>query len=298
MHKLIAVLGGDARYLEMIRQIRSLPNCTIVLVGFDQIEQNDANLRKFQFHELEPENLDIIILPPSGTDLEGNVETTFSREAIQINRKWFNRLKKTAIIFTGITNNFLTSISEETGIRIIPLMDRDDIAIYNSIPTAEGTIMLAMDNTDYTIHSSNVTVVGFGRIGQTIANKFAALGANVSVSSQDPKDLARITEMGLTAVPIYRLHKTLNNCDILINTVPALVIDQQKIKQLPIHSLIIDLASKPGGTDFDYAKKRGVQAILAKSLPGIVAPKTAGKILAEGIIDYLQTEINDLGEDQ
>lgn len=39
--------------------------------------------------------------------------------------------------------------------------------------------MLAIQHTDYTIHGSQVAVLGLGRTGMTIARTFAALGANV-----------------------------------------------------------------------------------------------------------------------
>lgn len=148
--------------------------------------------------------------------------------------------------------------------------------------------MMAIEHTDYTIHSSRVIVVGFGRVGSTVANKFSALGAKVSVCARSIKDLARITEMGLTAIPLDELAYHTEDCDLLINTIPAFVIKKESIQQLPSHALIYDLASKPGGTDFDYAEKRGIKAILARSLPGIVAPKTSGKILADVIKQFLQ----------
>lgn len=287
MDQLIAIIGGDARYLELIRQLQNLENTTIILVGYDKIEQGFTGLKQLEFHELEVEKLDAIILPITGTNKTGNVEVVFSDQEIRLTKKWFNQLKATALVFTGIANDYLLSVTSEAEASLISLLDRDDIAIYNSIPTAEGTIMMAMENTDYTIHSSRVCVVGFGRVGNTVANKFSALGAKVSVSANSIRDLARITEMGLTAIPLQSIHKRITDCDILINTIPAKIIGKQTIQELPAHSMIIDLASKPGGTDFDYAKQRGIKAILSKSLPGTVAPKTAGKILADVIKQYL-----------
>ncbi|MEC5422642.1 dipicolinic acid synthetase subunit A [Virgibacillus sp. C22-A2] len=290
MSRLIAVIGGDARYLELIRQLQSLSNTTILLVGFDKLEQGFTGLKQMDFKELDPSELDVVVLPITGTDIEGRVETVFSDQPIQITRQWFKELKKNALIFTGITNDYLTSAIHEANSLLIPLLDRDDVAIYNSIPTAEGTIMMAIEQTDYTIHSSRVFVVGFGRVGNTVANKFSALGAKVSVSARSIKDLARITEMGLNAIPLEELDSYTEACDLLINTIPAPVIDRKTIQQLPPHALIIDLASKPGGTDFDFADQRGIKAILARSLPGIVAPKTAGKILADVIKQLLNAK--------
>ena len=69
------------------------------------------------------------------------------------------------------------------------------------------------------------------------------------------------------------------------------------MQKCPHHTLIIDLASKPGGTDFRYAEKRGIKAILTPGLPGIVAPKTAGQILANVLAELLHEDlVNKEGE--
>lgn len=288
MEQLIAVIGGDARYLELIRQLQALPKVTIVLIGFDKLEQSFIGLKQGDLSEIQPADLDVIILPITGTDEFGNVETVFSDQPLQLSEEWFENLKESAIIFTGIANDFLKEQAENNGIELVPLLNRDDVAIYNSIPTAEGAIMMAIEHTDYTIHSSNVIVTGFGRVGHTVANKFSSLGAKVSVAARDLSDLARIAEMNLQAIPLEQLKDHLDKCDLLINTIPALVIKREAIEKLPAHTVIIDLASKPGGTDFEFAEKRGIKAIQAKSLPGIVAPKTSGKILANVIMQVIE----------
>ncbi|WBX79526.1 dipicolinic acid synthetase subunit A [Virgibacillus salarius] len=288
MSQTIAVIGGDARYLELIRQLQSLTDTTIVLVGFDKLEQGFTGLKQLDVHELILGQLDAVILPITGIDNEGRVEAVFSEKPIYLTAEWFKELPSFSIVFTGITNDYLRDVIKQANIKLVPLLDRDDVAIYNSIPTAEGTIMMAIEHTDFTIHSSRVMVVGFGRVGNTVANKFSSLGAKVSVSATRIKDLARITEMGLSAVPLEELSTKMHNCDLLINTIPAPVIEKEAIKHLPSHAVIIDLASKSGGTDFKYAEQRGIKAILARSLLGIVAPKTAGKILADVVKQFVQ----------
>lgn len=283
MNRTIAIIGGDARYLELIRQLQALTDTTLLLIGFDKLEQGFTGLKQMDIDDVTPSSLDAIILPITGTNSDGNVEPVFSEKPIYLSLDWFKQLRKSAIVFSGIANDYLTDAVNSANAKLIPLLDRDDVAIYNSIPTAEGTIMMAIEHTDFTIHSSRVVVVGFGRVGNTVANKFSALGAKVSVSATRMKDLARVTEMGLTAIPLDQLASYMENCDLLINTIPAPVIGKEEMKHLPSHAVIIDLASKPGGTDFAYAKQRGIKAILSRSLPSIVAPKTAGKILADVI---------------
>jgi dipicolinate synthase subunit A len=96
--------------------------------------------------------------------------------------------------------------------------------------------------------------------------------------------------MTLTPFHLDRLANEISNIDICINTIPYQVLTASVISKMPSHSLIIDLASKPGGTDFRYAEKRGVKAMLAPSLPGIVAPKTAGQIVANVLCELLSED--------
>jgi dipicolinate synthase subunit A len=96
--------------------------------------------------------------------------------------------------------------------------------------------------------------------------------------------------MALTPFHLNDLKKEVNNTDILINTIPYPIVNAAVISKMPAHTLIIDIASKPGGTDFRYAEKRGIKALLAPSLPGIVAPKTAGQILADVLAQLFQDD--------
>ncbi|MEG2939200.1 MAG: dipicolinate synthase subunit DpsA, partial [Oscillospiraceae bacterium] len=51
---------------------------------------------------------------------------------------------------------------------------------------------------------------------------------------------------------------------------------------------VLDLASAPGGTDFEYAKRNGFDTELALSLPGRVAPKTAGGIIKDTVLNMIE----------
>jgi len=57
---------------------------------------------------------------------------------------------------------------------------------------------------------------------------------------------------------------------------------------LPKGCLIVDLASKPGGTDFAAARRLGHTALHALSLPTVWAPETAGEALARTVQAILQ----------
>ena len=287
--KHILLIGGDARHLEIIRTLSTL-DAKISLAGFEQLDDGFIGASKYAMDEIDWTTVDAIILPVSGMSADGWIDTVFSNETLSLSLEQLEKTPKHCTIYTGISNDFLDQLQTMAKRPLVKLMERDDVAIYNSIPTAEGAIMMAIQHTDITIHNANVAVLGLGRIGMTIARSFAALGAKVKVGAHDSALLARISEMGLKPFHTKHIQTELKDIDICINTIPARMITARVLTEMPLHSLIIDLASKPGGTDFRYAEKRGMKAMLVPGMPGIVAPKTAGKILAAILADLLKSD--------
>ncbi|TCP58883.1 dipicolinate synthase subunit A [Tumebacillus sp. BK434] len=282
----MAFVGGDARMIEVIKYAIEL-DASIVLIGFDQLETPLADTVKA---ELDPDafrDVDAIVLPVTGMDDAGRVESRYSKEELVLADHHFSAVRQGALIFTGIARKRLTEVCQTKGLRLIQLMELDEVAIKNSVPSAEGAIAMAMEHTDITIHGSRSVVLGFGRCGITLARMLNGIGADVRVCARKEPDLARIEEMGLEAYPMNEIGKAVSDAELIFNTIPHLVLSAEVLARVPKSCVIIDIASKPGGTDFRYAEKRGIKAILAPGLPGIVAPKTAGQILARTLCRIL-----------
>ncbi|WP_261132931.1 dipicolinic acid synthetase subunit A [Bacillus sp. Marseille-Q3570] len=286
-----AIIGGDARQLEVIRKLTAL-NASLYLVGFDQLDHGFTGATKMDLDDLPLGELDALILPVNGSGPDGEIDTIFSNKKIKFTEEILQKTKQSCTVFSGITNPYLTKCTSNANKKHIKLFERDDVAIYNAIPTVEGTIMMVIQHTDFTIHQSDIMVLGFGRVGFSVARTFANLGANVSVGARRSEHIARITEMGFKPFYLDQLENEVESIDVCINTIPAPIITSNVISKMPSHTLIIDLASKPGGTDFRFAEKRGIKALLAPGLPGIVAPKTAGKIIANVLTQLLMDESN------
>ncbi|GAY74615.1 dipicolinic acid synthetase subunit A [Sporolactobacillus inulinus] len=282
----IVIMGGDARQIEVINKLIAL-DAHLSLVGFDQLDRNFNGASKVTMDEINPGTVDSIILPVSGTSQEGIVETTFSNEKVKLTKEWVTKTPEHCVIYSGITTRYLNQLVAETGRGLVKLFARDDVAIYNSIPTVEGTLMMVIQNTDITIHDANVIVLGLGRTGMSVARAFHALGAHVKVGSRNPAQIARAIEMGVKGFYLKDLEKEVEDNEICINTIPALVLTSQVLSRMPASSFIMDIASLPGGTDFRFAKKRGIKAIITPGLPGMVAPKTAGRIIANVLAELL-----------
>jgi dipicolinate synthase subunit A len=282
----VVLVGGDARQLEVIRRLTEL-DAAVTLVGFDRLDTSFSGVVKADWSPEILEQADALLLPAVGTDDDGIITALFTDQELKLTDAHLAAIPRTCQVITGMAKPFLRKLCEKYQLTLVELFERDDVAIYNSIPTAEGALMMAIQNTDITIHGSNCIVLGLGRTGFTMARTLHAVGAHVKVGVRRDDAFARAFEMGFEPFYMPELARQAGNIDLIFNTIPTMIVTAQVIAQLPLRACIIDLASKPGGTDFRFAEKRGIKALLAPGLPGIVAPKTAGRIIANSLTQII-----------
>lgn len=185
------------------------------------------------------------------------------------------------VLFTGAISN---SIKEKLkNVKYYDLMDLDEVAVMNAIPTAEGAIYEAIKNSNITLSGSNVLVMGYGRIGKVLAKMLEGLNAKVYCEARTKKDIAFIEAMGYNSIYIADLNSYLPKMDYIFNTIPVTLLDESNLKYINKECTIIDLASAPGGIDFELAKKMDLNVSWTLALPSKVAPKSAAKYLKDAI---------------
>ena len=187
----------------------------------------------------------------------------------------------------GRVDGPVQALARARGLFIHDYFAREELAIANAVPTAEGAIQLAMEHLPITVHGARVLVLGFGRVGRLTAQRFQALGARVSVAARRYEQLAWAQALGLGTEHLEQLGGWLCAYDLIVNTVPARVLDQAALEELKPDCLILDLASKPGGVDMGAAGALGLTVVWALSLPGKVAPVTAGAAIKSTIYNML-----------
>jgi dipicolinate synthase subunit A len=282
----VVLVGGDARQLEVIRRLTEM-DAAVTLVGFDRLDTSFSGVVKAEWSPDILKQADALLLPAVGTDDDGIITALFTDQELKLTDAHLAVIPRTCQVITGMAKPYLRKLCEKYQLALVELFERDDVAIYNSIPTAEGALMMAIQNTEITIHGSNCIVLGLGRTGFTMARTLHALGAHVKVGVRRDDAFARAFEMGFEPFYMPELARLAGNIDLIFNTIPTMIVTAQVIAQLPLRACIIDLASKPGGTDFRFAEKRGIKALLAPGLPGIVAPKTAGRIIANSLTQII-----------
>ncbi len=188
---------------------------------------------------------------------------------------------KDRLVLGGRMSERVKALFDVYSVRWVDYADCEEFEILNAVPTAEGAIQIAMEEFPFTIHSSRTVITGFGKVGKALAVRLKALGSNVTVVARRASSRAEAEGMGLDAVDFPLLPQKAKDCHILFNTVPSRVIDKNTLSLLNSGQGIIDLASKPGGVNLDMAKTLGLNVIWALSLPGKVAPQSAGAIICK-----------------
>lgn len=169
--------------------------------------------------------------------------------------------------------------AQAAGVELVDYFLRPELACLNAVPTAEGCLALLMQLRQRTIWESEFLVLGYGRIGRAVARRLQALGGQVTIAARAPEQ---------RAAPLTALEQLLPHFDAVINTIPAPVLGAAQLRCLPRGALILDLASRPGGTDFAAARELGLRAEHALSLPARCAPETAGALVAHTVEVILQ----------
>ena len=124
-----------------------------------------------------------------------------------------------------------------------------------------------MEELPITLHGSNCLVLGFGRIGKLLSKALNGLGAITYVGARKFSDHAWIKGYCYNCIPLCDLDEKLSSYYVIFNTIPTTILDKEKLSKVSPDALIIDLASKPGGVDFETAAQLGLKVIWALSLP-------------------------------
>lgn len=287
----ILIIGGDSREVELYFHLRK-NGANVYLYGFEKY----PNLKGVTLTDNLLESIklsQVIITPLTGIEANGEVYAPFAQRKVYLNdMKIINSIQPQTLFIAGYICPTLKEVLMQKNILVCETRDMDEISIPNAIPTAEGAIQAAMANTDYTIHNSSCYVLGFGRCGTILAHTLKALGAEVTVAVRRREVLAWIEAYQMNPLPLYRLAEEIHKADIIFNTIPAIVLNAEVLYRTDRSSLIIDIATHPGGVDFPVAERLNIKAISLPGLPGKVAPKTAAQILCKVypdlIVSYLK----------
>ncbi len=279
------IAGGDLRQVYTAKALSQEYN--VYALGLSKNHINTDKINLIENIDDVPYEVDHIILPlPVSQDGE-YINAPFSSRKIAAS-ELIPHIKNGGIVFGGKFDDASRKIFTNSGIETIDYFEREELNVLNAVPTAEGAVQIAMEETASTIYGQNILITGFGRISKVLIKILNGMGANVTVTARKYSDLAWAEIYGCKSVHTSSLHECIDKFDIIFNTVPAVLFDEYMLNMLRKDTLMIDLASKPGGVDFDIAGKLGLKVIWALSLPGKVAPVSSGEIIAGTVLNILK----------
>ena len=282
-----AIIGGDLRIVKLAEMLAKEEN-EVYVYGLEKaIDLKDfKNIKQCDTIKKAIQDVEIVIGPIPFSSNGNTINMPFSGNEVTI-REMMHILNAKVLIAGGITPDVYGMANDEY-IEIIDIMKREELAVLNTIATAEGTIQLAIENTNKILHGSEVLILGFGRIGKVLARKLAGLSAKVTCAARKDEDLAWIQAYGHKATNINTIGSNLNKFDIIINTVPHIILTEERLKQVKKDCLLIDLASNPGGIDKKTVKDQNLKFVWALSLPGKVAPTTSAEFIKDTIYNIVK----------
>ena len=148
-----------------------------------------------------------------------------------------------------------------------------------------GALALAVEHAPGALGGSRCLVAGFGRIGKALCLDLRALGAQVDCCARKPWDLAAIRALGCGPVTYDAIP---GPYDMIFNTVPAAVLGEEPLSRQGPDTLLLELASAPGGICRRAAQARGLRLLDCPSLPGRFSPKASGELVKEAVYHILE----------
>ena len=253
------VIGGDER-MKYLAQSIAADGYPVCVCGLEKLG-TCRGAAECDLPQLAAKS-SVILLPLPATKDGLFLNAPYAENEIRLDDD-FARLFMHKTVCGGMLQRLTASSSLWREIEPEDYYRREELAVGNAIPTAEGAVGIAIREYPGTINGAKCLITGFGRIGKNLAIILRGMGAEVFCAARKKADL-------------------------IFNTVPAKVLTSPVLMQQTRDTLIIELASAPGGIDLKRAEELHLHVIDAPSLPGRVAPKTAAEYIKESVYNILE----------
>lgn len=278
------VLGGDLRQAALASALAE-DGHRVTAYALDQAELADGVERTDSLAGVEESTCVVLPLPVRGEG--GRLNAPFCPDQRPL-EEVLVAVRPGQFLCGGRVDSETQLLAERYDLTIRDYFRREELAVANAVPTAEGAVQIAMEEMGIALHRARTLVLGYGRVGQLTAHRLGALGARVTVAARRYDALAWAQAYGHDTLNLSQLSGHLSDFELVVNTIPYQVLPRELLEQLKAGCLIMDLASKPGGVDFQGAAELGLKCVWALSLPGKVAPISAGLAIRDTIYNMLR----------
>jgi len=187
-------------------------------------------------------------------------------------------------LFGGCLPVDLVQEAGKQGILCYDYMQDETFVYQNTVATAEGVIAEAIMGSPINLSRASCLVIGYGHCGQTLVSLLEKFNCRITVCDNEELPRARACVHADFCIPPSGLAECLPHVSYIFNTAPAMVLDRSLLPAVREDVCILDLASTPGGIDYETASALGCNASLLPGLPGKYAPKASAQIMLNFIL--------------
>lgn len=280
MFKRILVAGGDerARRLALLLESEGYEVSTIGLISGDE-----KNADGYIAH--------VVLFPYPFSVKMGSVPTltglTLHPEDV------LKTVPDDALIIAGDGLDAYVYAANAAGKRLVfkQYQQSESFLEANADLSAEASVAEAMKPLPVALFDMTALVIGYGFFGRAIAKRMQALGSTVWVAARREQQRLIALSDGMYATDIKGIASIAPGIQMVLNTVPSPVIDDDTLRCFSSDTCLLELASAPYGFDRDAAKRLGLHCEVLPALPARYAPQTAAKALKKIVIQLLSEEI-------
>ncbi len=271
----LCFIGGDKRQryaAERLSNFADVYGCGDCFIGSERVKYTDNAVNVIH-------RAHAVILPLPASKADAIIPFSKLAEYASANGIY---------VLGGLISDYMKDVMSSLEIKFDDYFLDESLTVKNAYLTAEGAVALAMDALETDIPSARIAVLGCGRIGNALCELLRGLYASPTVYARREEVRTLAECRGIKA-------QTLDgdaeyDCDIIFNTVPERVISPDRLLSMPKSTVLVELASAPGGFDADIAEGCGIKVIKAPGLPGKYAPITAGEAVAKSLLKLLNRE--------
>lgn len=202
-----------------------------------------------------------------------------------------NLLPPGAFLVTAKASPALREAALQQGFRLLEYGNLPSFQQENGAVTAEGALQVAMRHRLRTLQGSDVLVIGYGGIGRPLAALLKGLNtASVTVAVRREEQIWVLRGEGYRPMLSRDLEDQAGEYDVVFNTAPELLLTRPVLEQLRPGALVVDLASKPGGVDWQAAKELNIKTVHALALPGQLTPVSGAVAIRNAIYELCKEE--------
>jgi dipicolinate synthase subunit A len=282
----IVLVGGDLRQYYMAQQLHHL-GYPVTVYGLDLGEQNHTIYEASSLKEALSFG-NIVVCPVPCSKNNNDIYSNQPRKDLTL-AELILYLNDNHTIFGGCICNSLKEYCSNQHIPFCDFIEVESFSIANAIATAEGALVEAIKVSPFVMHKNRCLVLGFGRCAKILADKLKGIGAKVTIAARSIEALAYANAYGYDTIPINDLSKYLDSFLFIFNSIPSMVLDAAELSFVQKEAILIDIASAPGGINYDYCRQLHLHAYVCSSLPGKYAPQTSALILNDVLLTHLNS---------